>query len=193
MINLNLDLPVIEFKTAKNWRKWLIENYMSSNGVWFRFYKKDSGIKSINHDQALEEALCFGWIDGQLKSNDEKSYFQKFTPRRKGSIWSKRNIEIIKKLIKENKMHSSGLKEVEKAKTDGRWSKAYDSPANMNIPDDLLNELSKRTKAFSFFKTLNKTNTYAIAWRLQTAKKPETRQKRMKSIVEMLEQNKKFH
>ena len=187
------EVPIIAFQTQKKWRDWLSKNHAGSLGVWLRLYKKDSGIKSINHDQALEEALCFGWIDGQAKSYDEKSYLQKFTPRRNGSTWSRRNTEIIDRLIKENKMHSSGLLEVEKAKADGRWIKAYDSPANMQIPNDFVKEISKNHKAFAFFKTLNKTNTYAIGWRLQTAKKPETRQKRLMAIIEMLEQNKKFH
>lgn len=184
---------IIVFRTQNKWRNWLSKNHTSFNGAWLRLYKKESGIKSVNHDQALEETLCFGWIDGQLKSYDEKSFLQKFTPRRNGSIWSKRNTEIIERLIKEGKMHSSGLKEVEKAKADGRWMQAYNSPSNMNVPDDFLTELSKRPKAPAFFKTLNKANTYAIAWRLQTAKKTETRRKRMRTIIEMLDQNKKFY
>jgi len=192
-MKVKTELPIIAFQSQKKWRAWLLKNYDSSSGAWLRLYKKDSGVKSINHDMALEEALCFGWIDGQAKSYDEQSYLQKFTPRRKGSIWSKRNTDNIERLIKERKMHPSGLAEVEKAKADGRWAKAYDSPANMKIPDDFLKELSKKPKAFKFFQTLNKTNTFAIAFRLQTAKKPETRLKRMKAIIEMLEQGKKFH
>ena len=141
----------------------------------------------------MNEALCFGWIDGQAKSYDEKSYLQKYTPRRKRSIWSKRNTKKVEQLIKVGKMHSSGLAEIEAAKADGRWAQAYDSPANMKIPDDFIKELSKKPKALAFFKTLNKTNTFSITWRLQTAKKPETRERRMKVIVEMLEQGKKFH
>ena len=187
------ELPIIAFQSQKKWRNWLLKNHAGANGVWLRLYKKDSGVKSINHDLALDEALCFGWIDGQAKSYDEQSYLQKFTPRRKGSIWSKRNTEKVEQLIKEGKMHPSGLAEIEAAKADGRWAKAYDSPAKMEIPDDFLKELSKKPKALAFFKTLNKTNLYSIAWRLQTAKKPETRQKRMKVIIEMMIQGKKFH
>ena len=162
-------------------------------GIWLRFYKKGSGIVSLNYAAALDEALCFGWIDGQSKSLDENSYLQKFTPRRARSIWSKRNIEHVARLIEEGKMNPSGLKEAEAAKTDGRWQKAYDSPANMEIPEDFLRELSKDKKAFAFYKTLNKANTYAIVWRLQTAKKPDTREKRMKAILEMLSRGEKFH
>lgn len=187
------EFPIIEFQSQNKWRQWLTKNHSKSDGAWLRLYKKDSGVKSINHDMALDEALCFGWIDGQAKSYDEQSYLQKFTPRRKRSIWSKRNTEKVEQLIKDGKMHSSGLAEIEAAKADGRWAQAYDSPANMKIPDYFIKELSKKPKALAFFKTLNKTNTFSITWRLQTAKKPETRERRMKSIIEMLEAGKKFH
>jgi uncharacterized protein YdeI (YjbR/CyaY-like superfamily) len=187
------EFPIIEFQSQNKWRQWLAKNHSKSDGAWLRLYKKDSGVKSINHNMALDEALCFGWIDGQSKGYDEESYLQKFTPRRKRSIWSKRNTEKVEQLIKDGEMHSSGLAEVEAAKADGRWQKAYDSPANMKIPEDFLKELSKKPKALAFFKTLNKTNTFSITWRLQTAKKPETRVRRMKAIIEMLEQRKKFH
>lgn len=189
----NTGLPIIAFQTQNKWRAWLNRNHNKSNGVWLQLYKKNSGVKSINHDMALDEALCFGWIDGQAKSYDELSYLQKFTPRRKRSIWSKRNTEKVEQLIKEGKMHSSGLAEIEAAKADGRWAQAYDSPANMKIPEDFIEKLSKKPNALAFFKTLNKTNTFSITWRLQTAKKPETRERRMKAIIEMLEQGKKFH
>ena len=192
-MKIETELPILSFQSQKKWRDWLLKNHATFNGVWLRLYKKNSDVKSINHDQALDEALCFGWIDGQAKSYDEQSYLQKFTPRRKGSIWSKRNTDNIKRLIKERKMHPSGLAEVEKAKADGRWEKAYDSPANMKVPDDFLKELSKKPKALAFFKTLNKTNKYSIAWRIQTAKKSETRQKRVQAIIEMMEEGKKFH
>lgn len=184
---------VIAFQSQNNWRSWLSKNHSNTDGIWLRLYKKDSGIKSINHDGALDEALCFGWIDGQAKSYDDESYLQKFTPRRKRSIWSKRNAEKAKQLIKDGKMHASGLAEIESAKADGRWEKAYDSPANMKIPDDFLEELSKKPKAHAFFNTLNKTSKFSIGWRLQTTKKPETREKRIKTIIEMMEQGKKFH
>lgn len=187
------EFPIIPFQSQKKWRAWLSKNHTKVDGVWLQLYKKNSGIKSINHNQALEEALCFGWIDGQAKSNDEQSYLQKFTPRRKNSIWSKRNTEIIERLVQEEKIHPAGLNEVEKAKADGRWANAYNSPSNMKIPDDFLTQLSKNVKALKFFKTLNKTNIYAIGWRLETAKKLETRQRRIKTIIDMLEQNKKFH
>ncbi|MBN2611084.1 MAG: hypothetical protein JXB00_05970 [Bacteroidales bacterium] len=156
------DLQIISFASGKEWRNWLEQNHQTYAGIWLRIYKKGTGISSINHDEALDEALCYGWIDGQARKYDEESYLQKFTPRRKRSTWSKRNIEHIARLEQEGKMKPSGWKEVEAAKADGRWDKAYDSPRNMEIPEDFLFELSKDKKALDFFKTLNKTNLYAI-------------------------------
>lgn len=184
---------ILPFSTPKKWRAWLLKNYEKTEGVWLRLYKKDSGIKSINHDEALEEALCFGWIDGIGRSYDEISYLQKFTPRRKRSTWSKRNIAIVEKLTNDGKMHPAGLTEIARAKADGRWDLAYDSPKNMQAPADFMKELSKHPEALEFYKTLNKTNTFAIAFRLQTAKKPETRERRLKAFVEMLKQGKKLY
>jgi uncharacterized protein YdeI (YjbR/CyaY-like superfamily) len=187
------DFKIIPFKSQKEWERWLHKNHKVSEGIWLKFFKKDSGIKTITYSQALDEALCYGWIDGQLKSYDDKSWIQKFTPRRSKSIWSKRNTENINRLIKLGKMKPAGLSEVEKAKSDGRWQKAYDSPGKMTIPEDFLKKLSKDKNAKTFFDGLNKANTYAIAWRLQTAKKPETREKRMKLILAMLSRGEKFH
>jgi uncharacterized protein YdeI (YjbR/CyaY-like superfamily) len=187
------ELPVLFFATSVELRTWLEKNHMDSSGIWLRFYKKNSGVLSINYDLALDEALCFGWIDGQTKSLDRQSYLQKFTPRRARSIWSKRNIEHINRLEKEGKMEPSGMKEFEAAKSDGRLDRSYDSPSNMIVPVDLIDELSKDSKTAEFFNKLSRANKYAITWRLQTAKKPETREKRMKSIIEMLSQGKKFH
>ena len=189
----NEQLQIIAFKNLKEFRKWLSANHVNSKGIWLRFFKKDSGIKTITHDEALDEALCYGWIDGQLKKYDEKSWLQKFTPRRVKSIWSKRNIEHAENLMKLNKMKASGLIEINDAKKDGRWKKAYDSPANMNVPDDFLLKLRKNKKALKFFETLNRANKYAITWRLQTAKKPETRERRMLKILDMLSREEKFH
>lgn len=187
------EVPLLPFSTQKKWRSWLTKNYDKVDGIWMLLYKKDSGVKSITYDEALEEALCFGWIDGLRKKYDDKSYIQKFTPRRKRSIWSKRNRAKAEKLIKEGKIHKAGLVEIKKAKQDGRWEKAYDSHTTMKIPNDFLEELSKYPKALAFFKSLNKTNLYSIGFRLQTARKPETRRKRMQLIIEMMKQGKKFH
>jgi uncharacterized protein YdeI (YjbR/CyaY-like superfamily) len=188
-----IDLPIIPFATAEKWEAWLEENHATAPGVWMQFYKKNSGVPSINWTEAVQGALCYGWIDSQAKKYDDKSYLQKFTPRGPRSIWSKINTEHVARLIELGKMKPAGLAAVESAKADGRWQKAYDSPANMKVPEDFLKELSKNKKAKAFFETLNKTNTYAIAWRLQTAKKPETRERRMKLLLEMLEKGEKLH
>lgn len=191
--NDKTNFPVIFFESKEEWRSWLEKNHSSVEGIWLRLNKKNSGLTLIFYAEALDEALCFGWIDGQLKTYDEKSYIQKFTPRRAKSIWSKKNIENFERLVKEGKMQPPGQKAADSAKADGRWSNAYDSPANMEVPEDFLIELSKDRKASAFFKTLNKANTYVIAWRLHTAKKPETRDKRIKTFIEMLSRGEKFH
>ncbi len=186
--------PLIKsFKDAAAFGVWLKKNHAKSSGVWIKFFKKNSGVKSIVYSEALDEALCFGWIDSQTKTFDSKAYLQRFTPRRQRSIWSKRNREHVARLLKEGRMQPSGLLEVKAAKADGRWDAAYDSSKNMEIPRDFLKELLKNKKAKKFFDTLNRANTYAIAWRLQTAKKPETREKRLHDILNMLEVGKKFH
>ena len=181
------------FDSPKQWRTWLEKNHTNLEGIWLRFFKKASGVLALGYDGALDEALCFGWIDGQVKRFDEKSWIQKFTPRRKKSIWSKRNIEHVARLTKAGEMVEAGLKAFEAAKQDGRLDLAYDSPSNAVVPEDFLNELSKDKKAKAFFETLNKSNKYAIVFRLQTAKKPETRERRMSVILKMLANGEKFH
>jgi uncharacterized protein YdeI (YjbR/CyaY-like superfamily) len=187
------ELPMKSFATQKLWRAWLQKNHTVSNGVQLRLYKKATGIKSINYQEALDEALCFGWIDGQSNKYDEQSWLQKFTPRRKRSMWSKRNREHVARLNKAKLMMPAGIEEVKRAKKDGRWDQAYDSPKNMQIPEDFLNALKKDTSAYAYFMTLNKSNVYAIAWRLQTAKKPETRERRKNKILNMLRMGTAFH
>jgi uncharacterized protein YdeI (YjbR/CyaY-like superfamily) len=184
---------ICSFKTAKDFEKWLTKNQHHSTGIWIQFFKKDSGKETITHSEALDEALCYGWIDGQLKKYDDRSWLHRFTPRGEKSIWSKRNTVHAERLIAAGKMKPPGLAQVEKAKADGRWIKAYDSPANMDIPEDFLSALAKNKKALKFFESLNKANRYAIGWRLQTAKKPETREKRMKAMLDMLAKGQKFH
>jgi len=187
------DLQVIAFASQVKWEHWLDINHAVSKGIWLRFYKKGTGIASVYYDAALDVALCYGWIDGQLKKFDEHSYIQRFTPRRPKSMWSKRNIDHIARLTKDGRMKPAGIKEAEAAKADGRWDKAYDSQANIATSDDFLAKLAEDKKAFDFYSSLNKANKYAIAWRLQTAKRPETREKRMKEILEMLARDEKFH
>ena len=184
-LNKDTETLITSFASSKQWKQWLAMNYaISNNGIWLRIFKKDSGEATITYDEALDEALCFGWIDGQKKAYDEKSWLQKFTPRRSKSMWSKRNKTRAAQLIEEKRMQPSGLKEIEAAKKDGRWDKAYDSPSQMEIPADFLARLRKDQQAYGFFKTLNKANTYAIAWRFETAKKPETREKRMQILLQ---------
>jgi uncharacterized protein YdeI (YjbR/CyaY-like superfamily) len=176
-----------------DFEKWLSKNHSASKGVWLQFFKKASGKKGITYDEALDMALCYGWIDSQVKTYDADSYIQKFSPRGPKSVWSKRNRDHVARLIKQKKMQPAGLKHIQAAKKDGRWDEAYDSPANMKIPADFMAALGKDKKARAFFETLNRANLYAIGWRLQTAKKPETRAKRMAAILAQLNAGKKFH
>jgi uncharacterized protein YdeI (YjbR/CyaY-like superfamily) len=186
------EYEIIPFEDSKAWRKWLVAHGQSVDGVWMRLYKKASGVQSVTYAEALDEALCFGWIDGQKKNYDELSFLQKFTPRRKRSMWSKRNIEHIERLTKAGLMTPAGEAEVQNAKADGRWEAAYDKPSEMVVPEYFLQALEKSPKAKAFFETLNKTNTYAIAWRLQTAKTEATRARRQEKILAMLEAGEKF-
>ena len=187
------EAPIKAFASAEAWAKWLATNHAHSAGIWLRIFNKESGEKTVTYAQALDEALCYGWIDGQKKKLDAGSWLQKFTPRSPRSIWSKRNIEHIERLTKENRMQPAGLAAFEEAKKDGRLAAAYDAPSTATVPDDLLLLLEKNKKAKAFFDSLNKANKYAITWRLQTAKKPETREKRLRLILGMLERGEKFH
>jgi uncharacterized protein YdeI (YjbR/CyaY-like superfamily) len=170
-----------------------MREHSRATGLLLRIYKKGSGIASVTYAEALDQALCFGWIDGQKLPLDAVSWVQKFTPRRSKSGWSKMNIGHVDRLVQGGQMMPAGLKEVEAAKADGRWAAAYDSPANATVPAEFVKELARNSRAKQFFSTLNKANLYAIAYRLQTAKRPETRLKRMKLIVEMLARGDKFH
>lgn len=187
------EIPTITFASAGAWEQWLAANHAKSDGISLQIFKKESGVATVTYAAALDEALCYGWIDGQKKKMVSESWIQKFTPRRAQSIWSKRNIEHIERLTNEQRMKAAGLKGYEDAKVDGRLAAAYDSPAHSTIPDELLQLLEKNKKAKAFFDSLNKTNKYAITWRLQTAKKPETREKRMNIIMEMLAKGEQFH
>jgi uncharacterized protein YdeI (YjbR/CyaY-like superfamily) len=188
-----VELEIVAFSSPKMWERWLVKNHAAAPGVWLRFFKKDSGVATVTYAEALDGALCFGWIDGQVRKHDAQSWLQRFTPRRARSLWSKRNREHVARLTASGEMRAAGLKQVEAARADGRWDCAYDSPAKMTVPQDFLKALAKNKKALAFFKSLNKTNVYSIAWRLQTAKKPETRAKRMGTILDMLVRGKKFH
>jgi uncharacterized protein YdeI (YjbR/CyaY-like superfamily) len=183
----------ISFEDADAMRQWLEVNYGLTEGIWLKMAKKEAPITTVTYQDALQVALCFGWIDGQANKLDEHFYLQKFTPRRKRSIWSKRNVDIAERLITEGKMHPAGMLEIEKAKADGRWENAYESSRNMAIPKDFLKAVAENEQANQFFQTLNKTNLFAIAFRLTTAKSPATRAKRFTQIMEMLERKEKLY
>lgn len=185
--------PILGFKTPADLRKWLDQNHDKSTGFWLRIAKKGSGIKSVTYAEALDVLLCYGWIDAIKRPENEKSWLQRVLPRRPKSIWSKINREKALGLIERRLMHAAGLAEVERAKADGRWKSAYDSPSNATMHPEFKAELELNPKAKAFFETLSRTNTYAILWRIQTAKKPETRQARIRRIIAMLERGEKFH
>ena len=189
----SFEKPVLFFSGKGAWLTWLARNHAKSSGVLLRFAKKASGVKSITYDQALDVALRYGWIDGQSKSDGAEYWLQKFTPRGKRSIWSKRNREKALALIESGQMRRAGLAEVERAKKDGRWEAAYDSPSRATVPNDLEAALSENVAARAFFNTLDSRNRYAILFRIHTAKKPETRAKRIREFVAMLARNEKVH
>jgi uncharacterized protein YdeI (YjbR/CyaY-like superfamily) len=186
-------LQILELKSQKNWRAWLEKNHSQTDGVWLKFAKKTSGIKTVNYAEALEEALCYGWIDSQAKSLDDKYYLQKFSPRRSRSIWSKINVGKVEKLIAEGKMQPAGLAQIEAAKADGRWQAAYSSPADITEPPEFLAALNKNKKAKEFYANLSKSNRYAILWRLHNAKRPATRARNIEKFIAMLAAGQKFH
>lgn len=186
------DLPILHFQDEGEWEKWLSVHY-SSKGLWLKIAKKDSGIASVNYAQALDVALCHGWIDGQKRGLDEKFFLQRFTPRRPRSLWSKINIGKVEGLIASGRMQPAGMREVEAAKADGRWDAAYHGSGSMEIPAELATALAKNRKAKAFFDTLDKTNRYSFCWRVQTAKKPETRIARAEKFVAMLAKGEKIH
>ena len=186
------DLPIEELATPADWEAWL-EQHHQSPGVWLKFAKKGTGVTTVDYAQALDVALCFGWIDGQVQRFDETYYLQRFTPRTKRSKWSKINREHVARLAKEGRMRPAGLAAVEAAKADGRWDAAYDSPSNATVPEDLQAELDANPKAAAFFATLSSANRYAILYQIQDAKRPETRARRIARYVGMCERGEKVH
>ena len=185
----------LSFHTPEHWRDWLEANHARQEGIWMRLTNKGAANPTITYAEALDAALCYGWIDGQMaKKTDPTSDWrlQKFTPRRKRSLWSKRNIEYVARLEAAGLMRDPGRREVEAAKVGGRWDAAYDKPSEMEVPDDFLVALAPYPEALTHFKALNKTNTYAIAWRLQTAGTPATRQRRLEALVERMRRGEKL-
>jgi len=189
----NANLSVMLFKHQKAWETWLSKHFDSSTGLWLRIAKKSAQLQSVTYQEALEVALCYGWIDGQKKTYDEGSWLQKFTPRGPKSIWSKINRTKVLELIRLGRMRPAGLAAIESAKENGRWDAAYDSHSTAVPPNDFQKELNKNQKAKAFFATLNSQNRYAILFRIQTAKKVETRQKRIEGFVQMLARHEKLY
>ena len=181
-----IELPTLPFESKKKFAEWLAKNHDKSAGVWLKLAKKDAEIPSVTYAEALDVALCYGWIDGQRNSFDENYFLQKFTPRRPKSIWSKINVEKVAGLIASGEMKPAGLKAVEAAKQDGRWDAAYSSQKNIVVPPDFQSALEKNKKAKAFFETLTGSKRYAFLFRIETAKKAETREKRIRQFVEML-------
>jgi uncharacterized protein YdeI (YjbR/CyaY-like superfamily) len=181
----------LELADGAAWRAWLAAHCADSDGVWLVTAKK--GVAGVSRDEALEEALCHGWIDGQARSRDDATYLQRYTPRRSRSAWSQRNTKIVERLTAQGRMHPAGVAEVERAKADGRWEAAYAGPATIEVPDDLVAALDAEPEAKAMFETLNSRNRYAVLYRIATAKRAETRQRRIEKYVAMLARGETIH
>jgi uncharacterized protein YdeI (YjbR/CyaY-like superfamily) len=192
-LNIKDGLEVVAFATTRGWEGWLERNHESKRGVWLKLAKKGSGVKSVSYSEAVEGALCYGWIDGLLSRFDEDFYLQRFTPRTNRSKWSQLNREHIARLTAEGRMRPAGLAAVEAAKADGRWDAAYAPPSRAVPPDDLVAELQRNPNAKAAFEALDAQNRYAIIHRLNDAKRPETRKRRLEKYVAMLEAGERLH
>jgi uncharacterized protein YdeI (YjbR/CyaY-like superfamily) len=186
-------LPVRLFKSKQDWASWLEKNHRKSAGLWLRLAKKDSGLRSVSYKEALEVALCYGWIDGQKRPESEEAWRQKFIARSNRSVWSKINREKALALIANGEMKAAGLEAIQNAKRNGRWEAAYDSPSGAAVPADFQAALHASQRASAFFKTLDRANRYAILWRIQAVKKAETRARKIQQFIEMLERGEKIH
>jgi uncharacterized protein YdeI (YjbR/CyaY-like superfamily) len=187
------DLPILLFATPPDFEAWLEENHAGSDGFWLKIAKKGSGEVSISYAEGLELALCFGWIDSQKRGHDEKFFLQRFTPRRPRGRWSRINRDKAEELIAAKAMRPAGMAEVEAARADGRWEVAYEGARTAKVPEDLQRELDANQPAREFFASLDSSNRYAIVYRLNDAKKPETRERRLRKFVAMLERGEKIH
>lgn len=186
------DLPVMRFRDAAAWEAWLEANGAAA-GVWLKIAKKGQGVTSVSYVEAVDVALCHGWIDGQKKAFDAAYFAQRFTPRRPRSLWSKINVEKVQALHDAGRMRPAGLRQVEAAKADGRWQAAYSGARDMSVPEELLAALARNKKARTAFEALDRINRYAVCWRVQTARKAETRQARIAALVAMLEEGGMIH
>ena len=186
-------LPVMCFESTDTWDAWLAAHHAGSAGLWLKIAKKGSAGQSISYSEALDVALCHGWIDGQKGRHDDEYWLQRFTPRKPGSKWSKINTERAAALIASGRMRPAGLREVERAQADGRWEQAYESQSRVTVPEDLARALAANQRARAFFATLDSTNRYAILYRVGTARRPETRAKRIDTFVAMLSEHRKIY
>jgi uncharacterized protein YdeI (YjbR/CyaY-like superfamily) len=187
------ELPIVSFASPAEFEAWLDESHADSAGLWLKIAKKGSGVESVTYAEALELALCYGWIDSQKRALDEKHFLQRFTPRRPRGKWSRINRDAAEKLIAAGRMRPAGLAEVEAAQADGRWEAAYAGQRTATVPEDLRRELAASPAAGEFFAELDSANRYAIVYRLNEAKKPETRERRLRKFVAMLERGEKLH
>jgi uncharacterized protein YdeI (YjbR/CyaY-like superfamily) len=187
------DLPILLFESQSTWRQWLHTHHEQKTGAWLKIAKKTLGKQSVSYLEALDDALCYGWIDARKQSYDEAYFLQKFCPRRSKSMWSKVNVAKADALIALKKMQPAGLTAIEAAKKSGSWQAAYDSPSMNSVPEDFKVALDKNFEAKRFFETLNKTNVYAFCWRIQTAKRSETRIARIEKFIAMLGKGEKLH
>jgi len=185
--------PARLFKSKLNWGSWLEKNHHNSSGVWLRLAKKNSGLRSVTYQEAVGVALCYGWIDGQKRPEDEQTWLQRFVPRSPKSIWSKMNCEKAGSLMASGDMKAAGLAAIESAKKDGRWDAAYDSPSKAEVTEDFQSALDRNPTARSFFATLDRHNRYAVLWRIQMVKKAETRARKIQQFIEMLKKGNKIH
>lgn len=184
--------PVKLFKSKQDWAAWLEKNHRKSGGLWLRLAKKDSGLRSVSYKEALEVALCYGWIDGQKRPENEQTWLQRFLSRSSKSVWSKINREKALALIASGEMTAAGLEAIENAKKTGRWDTAYDSPSGATVPKDFQVALDANRRAKAFLQTLDRANRYAVLWRIQTVKKAETRARKIKQFIGMLERERRF-
>ncbi len=191
--NQPADLPIRLFKGKEDWAVWLNKNHRQSLGLWLRFAKKGAAIQSVTYKEALDVALCYGWIDGQKRPENEHTWLQRFVPRSAKSLWSKVNREKASALIASGEMKPAGLEAIENAKKNGRWEAAYDSPSAAAVPSDFQAALDRSPGAKTFFETLDRANRYAVLWRIQTVKKPETRARKIEQFIGMLERKEKIH
>lgn len=188
-----LELAPILFKSAKAFEAWLKRNHAVSEGLWLKIAKRGANEPSVTYPEAVEIALCWGWIDGQKKSLDDQHYLQRFTPRRARSVWSRINVNKVQALIEAGRMQPAGHAQIDAAKADGRWARAYDGARTSTVPEDLQAALEAEPAAKAFFATINASNRYAILWRIQTAARAETRARRIAQLVEMLARGETIH